>query len=339
MRDDDLAKEFIFRVLVSRTRGEGHLERGSLAGLSICQLIDSVVTLLEKEPHHLSISGSVVVVGDLHGSIDDLLRIFERFSYPPSQTYLFLGDYVDRGENSIEVLLILYSLKLLFPDHVFLLRGNHECALISRCYGFRDECVRFFKTKRVYHRFCGSFSHLPLAATVNGEVFCVHGGLSPSISFLDDIAQIKKPLKDVSSSIAEDLLWSDPMDGVDGFDESPRRVGFLFGRPQVEQFLADNGLTLMIRAHEFCPRGSEEKVEGCLTVFSACDYCGQGNDGAVAILKKGEKPEVSIFEFEPGKRRRFLFPEWVLENTVFLKAPVIHEPEGIADVKLDVVMC
>jgi protein phosphatase len=273
---------------------------------------------MAAEPVLLELSGSFVVVGDIHGSIDDLLQILGNFGYPPDRSYLFLGDYVDRGSNSIEVLLILYSLKVLFPENVYLLRGNHECKAVANKYGFRTECEGYFENGKVYRRFCESFAEMPIAAVVNGRVFCVHGGLSPEIRYLSDIgAQIEKPLTDIGDSIAEHLLWSDPSNECYRFEASrKRKVGFLFSSEVTENFLSDNGLEFMIRAHEFCKHGAHWTFDGCLTLFSNCDYCGLGNTGAVAVLDKENKLEITpIRKCDPEDLAHILqLPQWFLES-------------------------
>jgi diadenosine tetraphosphatase ApaH/serine/threonine PP2A family protein phosphatase len=280
------------------------------------------------------VQGDFVVVGDLHGQIDDLLQIFERFGYPPVQSYLFLGDYVDRGKNSIEVILLLYALKALYPNCVYLLRGNHESEVATRTYGFKDECTEFFKKRKTYHRFCKSFTYLPVAATVNSGIFCVHGGLSPSLPFLADIEdQVKKPLVDIGMSAAEGLLWSDPsVSFCSGFRASPRGIGFLFGQEQLDCFLNDNELSMMVRAHQFCESGSNVTLRGCLTVFSACNYCGKGNDGAVAILRSGEAANICVFPYcERMAAHRAIFPEWLLCSGRAMKDPLsdLEAMEGV----------
>jgi diadenosine tetraphosphatase ApaH/serine/threonine PP2A family protein phosphatase len=327
MRNEEL-KEFVLRVLHSRSRGEGHLAKGSLDGLSVRSLVDHAASLFKEEPVVLTLTGSYIVVGDLHGSIDDLLQVFNTFDYPPMRSYLFLGDYVDRGCNSIEVLTVLYALKCLFPHHVYLLRGNHECESVTRVYGFKAECQLFFKKRRTYYRFCESFSHMPISAVVNSKIFCVHGGLSPNIDCVADLrVQIQKPVADVSTSVAEHLLWSDPSADVAEFEVSPRRRGFLFGSEAVDQFLRESDLAFIVRAHQYCEFGSKLTFEGCLTIFSASDYCGRGNEAAVVLL--GDDCSIRVEQIPKINRmegvQRQILPQWLIDTSV-ARQPELYEP-------------
>lgn len=123
------------------------------------------------------------VVGDLHGQYFDLMRIFEVAGDPPHTRFVFLGDYVDRGKFSCEVVLYLLALKLTFPGCVTLLRGNHESAAVSGHFGFKDECKAKYGLS-LYYRFLLCFQCMPLAcrvATPHGDVLCLHGGLSPEV--------------------------------------------------------------------------------------------------------------------------------------------------------------
>jgi diadenosine tetraphosphatase ApaH/serine/threonine PP2A family protein phosphatase len=312
--------DILYRVCMCRAVGESHLAAGSLAKGCVHRLVNACRSIMDREPAMLTLSGTFVVVGDLHGNVDDLLQIIGSLGYPPARSYLFLGDYVDRGSNSVEVLLTLYSLKVLFPEHIYLLRGNHECKTICSKYGFRDECATFFRSAKPYIRFCQSFTAMPVAAVLNGKVFCVHGGLSPCIKTLSDITEyVEKPPARIGPSIAEDLLWSDPSNGCFEFEESERRrVGYLFGSVATDNFLSDNDLSVIIRGHEFCEAGAHWTSQGCLTIFSASDYCGRGNSGAVALV--GEPDRLEIFPFRkyaPEARPRLMqLPQWFLESGV-----------------------
>jgi hypothetical protein len=146
----------------------------------LLDLCDSVYSFLSAEPVLLRLSAPIVIVGDIHGNIPDLLRIFEECGYPPHQKYLFLGDYIDRGLHSIEVITLLFALKCKFPEHIYLLRGNHETFNISSVYGFSKECKKRFSDV-VFTEFNSVFECLPIAAVVGRALFCVHGGISPAL--------------------------------------------------------------------------------------------------------------------------------------------------------------
>jgi serine/threonine-protein phosphatase PP1 catalytic subunit len=123
--------------------------------------------------------------------------------------YLFLGDYVDRGKQSIEVVCLLFAYKLKYPENFFILRGNHECAGINRIYGFYDECRRRYSIK-VWKQFCNTFNCLPCTAIIDDKIICMHGGLSPQLSSVDQIQNISRPCEVPDTGLLCDLLWSDP---------------------------------------------------------------------------------------------------------------------------------
>ena len=132
------------------------------------------------QPCLLELEAPLQIVGDIHGQFSDLLRLFEYVGFPPEANYLFLGDYVDRGKQSLEVICLLLSYKIKYPDNFFILRGNHECAAINRVYGFFDECRRRYSI-RLWKVFQDVFNCMPMAALVENKIFCMHGGLSPAI--------------------------------------------------------------------------------------------------------------------------------------------------------------
>lgn len=330
MPHDEELKEIAFQVLISRMRRDRHCA-SALKARAIKRLVKTATSIFSQEPVHLELSGRYVVVGDIHGNIDDLIRIFMENGYPPKTSYLFLGDYVDRGENSIEVLLLLYVLKVKYPQNLYLLRGNHETFQISSSYGFKDECLQFLSKSR-YCSFVESFAHLPITATLNGNIFCVHGGISPSMKMYD-ICTVEKPLKDVTYSSASDLLWSDPNPKIDEFRTSKRGTGYYFGQDPLIRFLEENNLSLMIRGHEFCENGfnwSFGEDGNCLTIFSSCDYNGRGNHSSVAIVDVDKKVEILTYRpytIEMLAMRRNIYPDFIFEvKKLVLKEPVFENP-------------
>ena len=145
-----------------------------------------------SQPILLELEAPIKIVGDIHGQYYDLLRLFEYGGFPPDANYLFLGDYVDRGKQSLETICLLLAYKIKYPENFFLLRGNHECASINRIYGFYDECKRRYNIK-LWKTFTDCFNCLPIAAIVDEKIFCVHGGLSPEHTSMDQIRRIPRP--------------------------------------------------------------------------------------------------------------------------------------------------
>ena len=156
------------------------------------------------------------ICGDVHGQYSDLLRLFEYGGFPPEANYLFLGDYVDRGKQGLEVICLLLAYKVKYPENFFLLRGNHECNSISRIYGFYDECKRRYNIK-LWRVFCDVFNCLPFAAIVDEKIFCIHGGPSPELKDLQQIVQIKRPTDIPDMGMLCDFLWSDPDADIQGW--------------------------------------------------------------------------------------------------------------------------
>jgi serine/threonine-protein phosphatase PP1 catalytic subunit len=151
------------------------------------------------------------MIGDIHGQYYDLLRLFEYGGFPPEANYLFLGDYVDRGKQSLETICLLLAYKIKYPENFFILRGNHECASINRIYGFYDECAQLFlflynfgvsdglsPGKRRYNiklwkTFTDCFNCLPIAAIIDEKIFTMHGGLSPDLQSMEQIRRVMRP--------------------------------------------------------------------------------------------------------------------------------------------------
>ncbi|KAF9684901.1 hypothetical protein SADUNF_Sadunf04G0166800 [Salix dunnii] len=201
------------------------------------------------QPALLALEAPINICGDIHGQYPDLLRLFEYGGFPPDSNYLFLGDYVDRGKQSIETICLLLAYKIKFPDNFFLLRGNHECASINRIYGFYDECKRRFSV-RLWKTFTGCFNCLPVAAVVDDKILCMHGGLSPEMDSLDQIRAIERPVDVPDQGLLCDLLWSDPDRDTKGWGDNDRGVSYTFGADKVTEFLKKHDLDLVCRAHQ-----------------------------------------------------------------------------------------
>jgi serine/threonine-protein phosphatase PP1 catalytic subunit len=285
--DDILQKIFDMRKNLkhgkSTSRSVG-LKNGEIIKLCVYakEIFLNQPVLIELNP-----KPSLVIAGDVHGQYSDLLRIFDRMGHPPKTNYLFMGDYVDRGKKSLETILLLLAYKVKYPENFFLLRGNHECASINRVYGFYDECKRRANLK-VWKTFTDLFNCLPVAAVVAGKIFCVHGGLSPSLHTMEDILKIKRPTDVPEFDLLNDLLWSDPSETAQDWEDNERGVSYCFGKSVVQEFLTRNDFDLVCRAHMVVEDGYEFFGNRILvTVFSAPNYCGEfDNNGAVMLVNE-----------------------------------------------------
>ncbi|CAI5451402.1 unnamed protein product [Caenorhabditis angaria] len=192
------------------------------------QLIEIVVDIFKSEPTLKEVSPPCTIVGDIHGQYRDLVRILYQTTPEVEKRrsrgqdlgcsmnrFVFLGDYVDRGPNSVECICLLFSLKIIYPSQYTLLRGNHETKSINYVYGLREELMNKLDNDEgldVWNRFNDAFALMPLAALVGTQILCMHGGISPHLQSLNDIRKIKRPLVDLrDGTLAQDLLWSDPL--------------------------------------------------------------------------------------------------------------------------------
>ncbi|SCV03635.1 LAME_0H12002g1_1 [Lachancea meyersii CBS 8951] len=259
-----------------------------LKNSEIAQICNQVREIFLSQPSLLELSPPVKIVGDVHGQYADLLRLFTKCGFPPAANYLLLGDYVDRGKQSLETILLLLCYKIKYPENFFLLRGNHECANVTRVYGFYDECKRRCNIK-TWKIFIDTFNTLPLAAIVAGKIFCVHGGLSPVLNSMDEIRHVSRPTDVPDFGLINDLLWSDPTDSPNEWEDNERGVSYCYNKVAINKFLNKFGFDLVCRAHMVVEDGYEFFNDRSLvTVFSAPNYCGEfDNWGAVMSVSEG----------------------------------------------------
>jgi len=236
----------------------------------------------------------VTIVGDLHGQFFDLLHLLSpKVGHaPPYRSYVFLGDFVDRGHNSVETLSLLLCLKWKFPGKITLLRGNHESRQITQVYGFYDECLRKYGNASAWRHCVSCFDTFSLAAIIDSRVLCVHGGLSPDVRTLDQIRAIDRQQEIPHEGAFCDLVWSDPEDITTPWQISPRGAGYLFGARVTDEFNYVNRLDLIARAHQLVMEGKRYHFpnKNLVTVWSAPNYCYRCGNVA-AILTIGENGE------------------------------------------------
>ena len=251
------------------------------------EIFRRVSPIFENEPQLLELNGPIYVCGDIHGQFDDLLKIFRNIGYPPASTVLFLGDYVDRGDSSLEVIALLFLLKIKYPKHIYMTRGNHECHTINMMYGFYEECQK--KANLMVWKACNRiFTMLPVAAVIEKKIFCVHGGISPKLDNIRIINQIKKGTKIPDTGLLCDLMWADPGNHPEEWQKNDRGCSYTFNDKTIKTFMANNNIDLVCRAHQCVDAGYEFSFgKKLVTVFSAPNYCGDyGNSAAVMKVDK-----------------------------------------------------
>ena len=286
----------LFKILIKKMNVESIIEkllsvRGNKPGKQVDLkeeeikfLIDKSLPIIKEQKMLVELEAPLHVCGDIHGQYYDLLRIFEHCGYPGEYNYLFLGDYVDRGKQSLETVCLLMCYKIKYPEKVTLLRGNHESSVTNRIYGFYDECKRRYNV-RIWRSFTDLFNWLPVAAIIDEKILCMHGGLSPELKNLQNIQEISRPTDIPDTGLLCDLLWSDPDKDALEYDENDRGVSVIFGEKIVQDFNKKNDLDLIIRAHQVVDDGYEFFAQRQLiTIFSAPNYCGEFDNSAGIMI-------------------------------------------------------
>ncbi|KAL9660933.1 hypothetical protein QQ045_025752 [Rhodiola kirilowii] len=298
--DPQLLDDIIRRLLQVKASRPG--KQAQLSESEIKQLCSASKDIFLQQPNLLELEAPIKICGDIHGQYSDLLRLFEYGGFPPLANYLFLGDYVDRGKQSLETICLLLAYKVKYPENFFLLRGNHECASINRIYGFYDECKRRFNVG-LWKAFTETFNCLPVAALIDDKILCMHGGISPELMNLDQIRNLPRPTPIPDNGLLCDLLWSDPSREVNGWGTNDRGVSYTFGHDKVTEFLNKHNLDLICRAHQVVEDGYEFFADRQLvTIFSAPNYCGEF-DNAGALMTVDESLLCSFQILKPVERK------------------------------------
>lgn len=289
---------------------------------SVNHIVDSVCRKLKRMPNTnrvaIESAEKITVVGDLHGQLDDLLKILDDAGWPSATNkYVFNGGFIDRGEQGIEVSVIIFAMILVFPDFVFVNRGSHEDQSMAHACGFQVEITKYYD-HGLFMIFCEAFKYLPLFTIINDSIFVVHGGLfhdrNVTLDTLDTINRMdyKPEAEDPNSEknksfpegyvlkrLQQDALWSDPTShgiGVaanrnfDKLYEHPQGLGVMFGPTHTQKFLKSNKLSMVLRSHEVVPNGFDLPYKGTpfankiATVFSASNFLKSGNQAAFVVI-------------------------------------------------------
>mmetsp|Transcript_5040 Transcript_5040/g.9282 ORF Transcript_5040/g.9282 Transcript_5040/m.9282 type:complete len:794 (+) Transcript_5040:252-2633(+) len=285
---------------------------------TVIRIVAQTIDLLEPLPNVVEAKivepASLTVVGDLHGQLEDLLHIFQLNGLPSARNqYLFNGDWVDRGDCGVEIVLIIFAFKVLFPDGIYMNRGNHEATDVNSdvdtyAMCFYKECMQKYD-REVYDLFSEAFAACPIATVINGKYFVVHGGLCHKTVKIAEIQKIDRyQMHPPYDTIFEDLLWSDPHNKK-GIAENDRGCSILFGSQSVAKFLKDHKLAMMIRSHEKKEEGYEFMFKKRLcTVFSASNYCDEHeNDGAVMVIRPDLSYKFLTWNLDPQNAKVGMF--------------------------------
>ena len=297
----------------------------------IFELIKEVQPLIEKDHSLIRIRSPCKIFGNIHGVYNDLMRYFESFGNPSDDNqmgdinvmqYIFLGDFCDRGLYSLEVILLLFALKIKYPDFIYLIRGHHEDKFINEKYGLGDEC-RDRLSDNIQNPlgiFCNInkvFDCLPFGVLLDNNILMVHGGIGSSINTLDDIENIKRPIS-VEHNVTNkeqlriiDLLWSEYSEDIDNIEINNERDknknGFIvkYGKERLNKFLVENKIDLLITAHQFVKEGVITfNNDRLLTVFSATNYMDKYKNLGGMIKKKKKR----------ANKRMNIIPKLIMVN-------------------------
>lgn len=302
----DLVGEYDFQ-----TMKEEYLDVGGVVPAKwVNEICLKLIEQLVQEENLLVLRSPIVVCGDVHGQYEDVIELFKTAKISTDtkksfreKSFLFMGDYVDRGYYSLNTFLLLAGLKLEYPDKYFLLRGNHESRQVTVQYGFYTEMQSNYGSSVLYNLVMDVFDLLPYSAIIDNEIFATHGGISPHLPLAGLLLNEERRIEIPNAGVLADLTWSDPDDAVTQWRLNTRGAGYLFGSTQVEAFCYNNGLKMITRSHQlaqpgykwyFCDKKNkpdEEKecdkpLGSLLLVWSAPNYAYRSKNKA-SILEIG----------------------------------------------------
>ena len=329
--NDEIADFFMDQLLIENFSYDLKI---SFDKAYLAKLVDETEKIIQREPTLLRLKSPIKIFGNLHGQLGDLLEFFSRYGTPSDSvfhgdidgfSYLFLGDYIDKGLYSLETLVLLFCFKVKHPDSFFLLRGHHEDIFVNKLFGFAEECTEKLEEniadpESFYQKINKLFEYLPLAAVVDNQILCLHGGIGNTLKAVEDIEKLERPIevshKPVNNyeKIVVDILLSDPVDD-DGILESqpnPNRDYLQFKyiskftSERVMEFLKFNKLKTLIRSHECVLHGFENfSLNSLITVYSAMSYA-EKNEACILVIKKNlEIARKALFPDENKKEEKW----------------------------------
>lgn len=261
----------------------------------LLSFIKHATEIFRDEPMILNLDGPITIVGDLNGHLPDLLRVLQKTGSPNIRKYLFLGNTVNRGQFSIEVISLILIMKILYPQQVFLIRGQCEFREFCESEGFLREIETLYENKTLYLPFIQMFNILPVAAIVNKKILCLNGGFGPSIDDLSTISQLKRPLVTFNSQVLVELFWSDPTEALPMYLPSSRGYGNLYGEQALNDFLKAIKMKKLIRGHQCVAQGCQPLFDNQLiTVFTASKFENSNNNKSGFVNIQSSEPNAPI---------------------------------------------
>ena len=234
-----------------------------------------ILELKQKYPHE-----KVIVIGDLHGDLKSLMRLVEIIKPENPKYVIFLGDIVDRGLYQLECLILVLALKIKDSNKFYLLRGNHETLEVNKNYGFFQDFLKRFKDPKKFNQVEAIYNALPYCVLVNESILCLHGGIPEDINAINRLrgtktSEINWTFENTAKSLLQ-IMWNDPKPNLKGFTESFRGKDIkFFGKDVFTDFMRENKLDYLIRAHERFPEGYKWFFnKRLLSIFSSANYRG-----------------------------------------------------------------
>lgn len=318
MRNIPFCDNPIIKVLSENYKNVENLKSLNFSLKEVTDFINIVLPLFREQPVVIKLDDDfhdVHIAGDIHGDLASATKIISGFIEGKSKKLIFLGDYVDRGEDSLQTILLLFSFYFLFPKDIILLKGNHEDININERYGFREELKQKYSVREEFEKMVDIFDlvydYLSLVAITPNGSFCVHGGIPSNMTSIDEISKIPKPYSSMSLIKDKDLLnkyyeafyqiqWNDPSEDIESeFEESFRSYDAkVFNKTPLDQFLKTNNLLRVVRGHESSRGGYQEIFDGKLIhIFSSEPYFGR-IEKAGLVHETSEKTEILGLDYE-----------------------------------------
>lgn len=256
-RNNYLSKEYLNLFLKNLLSNSNYLQYNIVYKIS-----EKVKKKLKLEKSLLELSGPIYVFGDIHGNYTQLVEYLKKIEFFKTDVkILLLGDYIDKGPKCLHTISLLFCMKLLYPNRIYLLRGNHETENVNKYFGFYNECCLKYGVifgSKLWKHINNTFNYLSIGAIIDNQIFCIHAGLSPNLNNIYDINNIIKGSTIPNSGVLCDLLWSDPKKNQDtNWMPNSRGISYTYNEKILKKFMKKNNIKLVCRGHQYAENGYE----------------------------------------------------------------------------------